>query len=172
MSTSVWFVKINVFLVLVLFSSVGLAQHTQEVPGVSLTDPDELVYQIYKLPKGMRVTLKQETYQAFSFKEYMELLEMDSDLREADHEVKLLTTQTEELEKAVVELDSALKEADAMMQACDAEVDRIDLKVHEDTEQYLKDTTKLRRRSRIGWSIAGATAGALLITILTSLVPQ
>lgn len=137
------------------------------LPTTALADS---TYTLYKMPKGHRYVLADETIQGFSLEEYKELLLMDSQLKHSEMVAKLHVAQIDELKKSLEELKKLPDVCLKKQLRLEEDLERKDLLVKSLTKSNIELNESLMFRKRViraslivaGGAVAGLATGLWL----------
>lgn len=126
-------------------------------------DFDADTYERYRLPEGRRCIVDGVTYQCFALDEYVELLEMDVDLRFYDEAYPQANQRISLLEESEAQLRLALESAESEIQILEEERTRLINNWQEENRLRLEAENRPDLGSWIAWGLAAVEAVAVVI---------
>jgi hypothetical protein len=157
-----------VLTMLLLFVGTAQAQLPQEDPiaGMEtegLADPviDPETYEPYRLPEGRRCTSGGETYQCFNLEEYIQLLQIDADLRFFELSFINAQEQIVRYERIQIQLQLALDAASTQIDTLQVERTRLLGLWQEENRLRLEAENRPLWGSWIAWGLAALEAAVI-----------
>jgi hypothetical protein len=126
---------------------------------------DPTTYERYRLPEGRRCVVAGDTFQCFTLAEYVELLEMDVDLRFYAPAYEVSQSLAVSLGSVAVQLNLEIDAATEQIATLSEERSRLLNQWTEENRLRLEAENRPVLGSFVGWGLAAA--GAVVIAVLS-----
>lgn len=123
-------------------------------------------YTRYRLPAGVRLTVAQQTYQAFTLGEYRDLLQIDEDLRHFTELHNLDVARIAALETASRELQQSLTLCTDQIPILEADRTRL-TNIWQEEVRRRQELEQASSWNWVPWAIAG---GFIISTVVLSVI--